>query len=1173
MDIAEKVLSNQDRDGMLRRSLERIVQLYTDKSHFIYELLQNAEDAGAHRIRFVQYEDRLEVMHDGRPFTTENLQGLCDIGQSDKINGLNQIGEFGVGFKSVFGICDTVFLYSSPDRTSLSDNCYPFSVRIEDFTKPVDIAPVKIPEGYTTLFIFPYSVGFQFSGFKDKQVLNERLSHRLTNLGVTTLLFMKNLNFIEYEIKIPENETKGQYHLDKKVINDHCMILSAVEPDGKRQENSLSFLKFSMPLPQSSFKRTIDIAFMLVTEKNGKPAFSKAKNPYISVYFPTETESKLSFIVQGPFRTTPNRSSVPCDDPENTELSKKTALLYRKSILELRDMGLLDPDLIRILPIDKDIFDVYPLFYPLYETTCELFSRDRVLPLKEENGYTDARRALIARNKELTDLFSDQLITELYDDGQEHMWLPVSLTETSPYRDVFSFFTNNLGVEVVRPEDLRNHFNDNTDFIPRMSNEWLQRLYHLYEKVPNIFYEQNTRNNNLDAIMIRTASGRVVAPYRKIKDKEDGRTERYVPNVFLPSSKIYDENIEFVHPELYDKCKYFFETVLQLQVPDAYEFFIRSLERRYDSSNFNIKTEEHIQDVINAVKYLRDPSREANLRMILRKHFMLRCIQGGRQVWVKIDSRKILFPKSESGISLDLYYKDIDPDICFVDLDIYRSAGIGYSELREIGVKDDILIGTETWGQYQTGNSGRQPEWRTDGNFLWKLSIDRVEKALTYISDHPKSGDSMAKSQVIFKILQENADRLTGTVWFSGNLLPDKYNEHSEIIHILNNDGSQYKFHNWNGKWLYTESWQLVSHKEISKHDLNKTLYGKVSLDSELYDVLGFRKSQIDRYEEVVKDYDTLPDEKKRSFFAIELERRYGITPEQLNETYGESQNEKPSPSYDHYEFPAVMVKNWDALRKHAAQILSYASPVEYECVVRNIRVSKSSDDVRAYLMSMYRVDTSYLYACQLCHKPFSDVEMCQLEKKPNVELDPMYLCLCPNCASKFRDFRNNPDLLSALISKIMNLSESDLSGEDHISVTVNDFDFWFTQTHIAEITELLKLKHQADIAKKEIHGNVEADRKSHQAITDTSVIPVSNAPAFEFRMDVPKKNTSDAEKTYKEYVGKRVFHRAMKAYAKVTACDGSFITLNFESGDKAGKNIKYDLGTCLKNQWLDIAD
>ena len=371
MNIADKILQNQDRDGMLRRSLERIIQLYTDKSHFVYELLQNAEDAGATGIRFVQYSDRLEVMHDGKSFTTENLQGLCDIGQSDKVNDLNQIGEFGVGFKSVFGICETVRLYSSPRKKELAENCHPFAVEIKDFTKPVDIPAVDVPAGYTTLFVFPYSVGFQFSGFKNLAALNEAITKRLKNLGVTTLLFMRHLELIEYEIKIPGKEASGEYLLDAEPINDHCTRVSAIESEDDKTDESLSFIKFSMPIDSRVSTRTIDVAFTVATDKEGKTTFQKAKNPYISVYFPTETESKLDFIVQGPFRTTPNRSSVPADEEENEALAEQTAKLLRQSVLELRDMGLLDLSLIRILPLDEDDFDVYPLFYPLFDIAIE----------------------------------------------------------------------------------------------------------------------------------------------------------------------------------------------------------------------------------------------------------------------------------------------------------------------------------------------------------------------------------------------------------------------------------------------------------------------------------------------------------------------------------------------------------------------------------------------------------------------------------------------------------------------------------------------------------------------------------------------------------------------------------------------------------------------------------
>ena len=90
--------------------------------------------------------------------------------------------------------------------------------------------------------------------------------------------------------------------------------MSAIESEDDKTDESLSFIKFSMPIDSMVSTRTIDVAFTVATDKEGKTTFQKAKNPYISVYFPTETESKLDFIVQGPFRTTPNRSSVPADE-------------------------------------------------------------------------------------------------------------------------------------------------------------------------------------------------------------------------------------------------------------------------------------------------------------------------------------------------------------------------------------------------------------------------------------------------------------------------------------------------------------------------------------------------------------------------------------------------------------------------------------------------------------------------------------------------------------------------------------------------------------------------------------------------------------------------------------------------------------------------------------------
>ena len=65
--------------------------------------------------------------------------------------------------------------------------------------------------------------------------------------------------------------------------------------------------------------------------------------------------------------------------------------------------------------------------------------------------------------------------------------------------------------------------------------------------------------------------------------------------------------------------------------------------------------------------------------------------------------------------------------------------------------------------------------------------------------------------------------------------------------------------------------------------------------------------------------------------------------------------------------------------------------------------------------------------------------------QKPDVELDPLNVCLCPNCAAKFRTLRNDKYLADRLIDSILDVSENDIEENDHVSVAINDYDFWFT--------------------------------------------------------------------------------------------------------------------------------
>lgn len=56
--------------------LRIIINQYNDRTHFIYEILQNAEDAGATRIQFHLEKEKLVIKHDGRPFNEKDIEGV-----------------------------------------------------------------------------------------------------------------------------------------------------------------------------------------------------------------------------------------------------------------------------------------------------------------------------------------------------------------------------------------------------------------------------------------------------------------------------------------------------------------------------------------------------------------------------------------------------------------------------------------------------------------------------------------------------------------------------------------------------------------------------------------------------------------------------------------------------------------------------------------------------------------------------------------------------------------------------------------------------------------------------------------------------------------------------------------------------------------------------------------
>lgn len=1203
-DIAKKIRENQNESGMLRRSLERIIQLYTDKAHFVYELLQNAEDAQATKIKFKQYDDRLEVMHDGKPFTETNLQGLCDIGKSDKTKELNQIGEFGVGFKSVFGICETVRLYSRPQEKQITDDCYQFAVEIKDFTRPekinksdYDKSYLNLEEDYTTLFIFPYAVGHAFSGFKSIPVLKQAISSRLKNLGFTTLLFMRHLQRIEYAIETNEEVRFDYYGLNKKTINEKCELITSI---GKIESESSDlselttktnkkikteiikngYLKFSRPIKINELtNNSVDIAYAVDIDENGKLTFKKPNHPYISVYFPTETESKLNFIIQGPFRTTPNRSSVPADDEDNIKLAEKVSDLIHESVIELRKLNLLNLSFLGILPLKEEPFNSYPLFKNLYYLFPELFSRTDLLPTYS-GGYTTSKSALLVRGKSILELFDDNTISDLIGDGEEHFWLPPQISETGTgvLKDVWNYCANALKIEIYRLEDLKVFFQKNKHFLPKMSNEWLIKFYKAFEAIPYVFFT-NKNVNILETPIIKTSKKTFVAAYRKVDDK-------YIPNVFLPTFEEEDSVLSIVDYDIYKNCESFFIS-LRIHAPERYAYFVEQIKTRY-SVNQDIPDEQYIKDIKEIINFLKEESIAHDLRELLKDLRILRCRINGRNTYFAPFGKRIYFPKSESGLNIEEYYKNIADDKIFIDYDFYSENGLKYDNLRYFDICDSILIGENDISGYVSEGSGRPTKWCTEGLFRRNLSIDKLQEAISYIAHHADDNNSIIKSSIIFKIVQQNIGRLTGILTKGTASRSETFNEKARIINILSSSASV---------WLYDTDCNVLPACKLTKLDLNTDIYGTVDAYSRIYDLLEFKKTQEDDEEDIVKEYDSLSSKKKNIFFETELLRRFNLTASDLEKVIvsGSKNNSQGEEYTDDFEFPVVEVKNWDALRKHAAQILTYSAPVEYKEVIRSVRTSHSSTDVAAYLKNMYRIYGTNKYACQLCHNAVDSIESCQLENNPNLELEPLHICLCSNCAHKFRKIRNVEALESKLINEICAKTDRAITDGKQITIEIDKYDIWFAQTHVAEIRELMALKKNlkkeipefsysdVDVKKSlsndEFNNESECEEKEEVRIdkenkTGMRINVVNKAKSDETtNRPIQQKTTSNHQTKSKKdpsyYIDKKIYHVSKDMFGIVVNCYDNRMTVKFDDG----KLMTLDWEFSLNNGLIRIVD
>ncbi len=171
-------------------SHQLIAEAYSDPSHFIYEILQNADDAEATNIVFKLSNKCLKITHNGnKKFDFDDVNAITTIGSSTKVNDINKIGKFGAGFKSVFAITETPEIHSGK-----------FHFYIEKYIVPIGCDPINTNN--ETIFIIPFNNN-KISADKAYKIVSKKLE----TIEPECLLFLKYLRKIQWETK----ENNGHY--------------------------------------------------------------------------------------------------------------------------------------------------------------------------------------------------------------------------------------------------------------------------------------------------------------------------------------------------------------------------------------------------------------------------------------------------------------------------------------------------------------------------------------------------------------------------------------------------------------------------------------------------------------------------------------------------------------------------------------------------------------------------------------------------------------------------------------------------------------------------------------------------------------------------------------------------------------------------------------------------
>jgi hypothetical protein len=363
------------------KGIRRIVEdLYPDSVHFIYELLQNAEDTGATAVTFSLSDSSLVFEHDGRPFNEADIAAITDIADGTKADDEDTIGRFGIGFKAVFAYTETPRIWSGE-----------FAFEIKDLVLPSELS-ARAETQDLTRFEFPFD-----HKKKDTSSAFTEIASRLEALTETTLLFLSNIRSISWQVA-------GKKAGVLTLVDHSEHHIETQKKSGERTVSSSNFLRFVSPVEGLS-KQNVAVAFVLEPVPGWKRfdagqalreqfSIAAASPGCVAVFFPARKEtSGLRFHLHAPFVPELSRASIK-DTSANTPLFEQLARESVHALHEIRDLGLLTGNFLGVLPNPAD--NLPDRYECIRETIVGAMNAEHLTPV-HGGGHAAAVNLLQAR--------------------------------------------------------------------------------------------------------------------------------------------------------------------------------------------------------------------------------------------------------------------------------------------------------------------------------------------------------------------------------------------------------------------------------------------------------------------------------------------------------------------------------------------------------------------------------------------------------------------------------------------------------------------------------------------------------------------------------------------------------------------------------------------------------